>query len=246
VEEQTTIALTLWKGWRPLYDSRHVNAIVRMVAEHSPNLRVICFTNMPKGIECPTWPLQKSPRLPLRRGYDCYRRLWFFSRQCARLFPGTIVNLDLDSLIVRPLEPLMTGEDVKFMYGGSGPYNGSFWIHRTGTRTELWDDLNPRNVMQMYKDLARDKKTRRWVGSDQRWFGYKLKGEAVYTQDEGLYYGHINRTPPPDHYHARMDQFFAEGRIAFFPGGRDVKPWSEKMAEHSPRVHEQYMRYFNG
>lgn len=59
-----TVVTFLWKGWRPVYESKHVNAWARMVKAHlkQPH-RCVCITDLPHGIECETFPLWTFPQV---------------------------------------------------------------------------------------------------------------------------------------------------------------------------------------
>lgn len=244
--EPRTIFLTLWRGWRPLYDARHVNAVVAMLEDHAPGVPVVCFTNMPNGLNCETRPLPRAPRVPLRRKFDCYCRLWFFSAECAEQFPGVIMNIDLDVIINREILSLFSGEDFRLMHGAhAGAYNGSFWTHRTGTRTFLWDDFNGKAVQTMDRALrrGRDAVKRRWVGSDQRWISYKTPNEPVYGDADGCEFAG-NRFPDTPEWQAKADRFLERGRLMFFPGAEGVKPWNPALKERHAGLYNRYMEYF--
>jgi hypothetical protein len=239
-----TIFLTLWKGWRPIYNHRHVNAAVSMLATYAPGVRVICFTNMPEGVECETRPLPRTPeRIPSSRGLDCWRRLWFFSGECAEQFPGWIVNIDLDALIFGPMLPLFTEDEFRIMRGGTGPYNGSLWLHKTGTRTHLWDDLSARAVLDMQRVIRHSRDMKRWIGSDQRWIAYHAPGERRYEREDKVrFLG--TRFPATLDWHDELTLFMQDGRAIFFPGSDRIKPWSLTMQVHCPPIYEAYMEHY--
>ena len=243
--EPRTIFLTLWRGWRPLYDHRHVNAVIAMLEEHAPGVPVVCFTNMPTGVNCETRPLPKAPRVPMRRKFDCYCRLWFFSAECAEQFPGWIMNIDLDVIINREILSLFTGEDLRMMHGAhAAAYNGSLWMHKTGTRTHLWETFNGRAIQQMERIMRRDKTMRRWVGSDQRWISFNSPGERVYGDADGIMFSG-NRFADTPEWQEKADRFLESGRMMFFPGAEGVKPWNENLKVRHAGLHERYMEYFN-
>src|SRR5262245_29898947 len=100
-----TVFLWLWRGWRPVYDYRNVNAMVRMLEARllMPH-RVVCVTDMPHGIDCETVPLWEDkcrvdglkPKMP-----NSYRRLRLFSAEMAEQFPGWALSLDLDAVLAK-------------------------------------------------------------------------------------------------------------------------------------------------
>lgn len=231
-----TVFCSLWKGWQPIYDHRHVNALERMLARYLPDARLVCFTSSPEGIRCETRPLPSAPALPPHRGRDCYWRTWFFSEECAQQFPGRIVNIDLDVLLLDSLEPLITDEDFRILAACVCPYNGGFWTHRTGTRTKVWTCLNKTNL----RKLRMHRIARRWVGSDQAWLAYMLPGEATYTEADGVRFIMAGDHRNPEGARAKMDA----ARIVFFPGAPGVKPWSPTVQSALPFVYERYMEFF--
>jgi hypothetical protein len=241
VSEPLTVICTLWKGWQPIYDHQHVNALGRMVARYMPAARFVCFTNEPHNIQFETQPLPRGPRLPLAGKRNCFRRMWFFSREFATRFPGRIMNIDLDALIFRDLTPLVTDHDFRILFAKVCPYNGGFWTHRTGTRTKVWNDLNVNAVRLMHRDRV----ARKWVGSDQKWLAYKIPGEALYTYDDGTVYGHMPIRKPHDPGNPELKRFILEdSRIAFFPGPPTIKPWHPTVAAIWPELHAAYMEFF--
>jgi hypothetical protein len=234
-----TIVCTMWKGWQPIYDASHVNAMGRMLDRFMPGTRFVCFTDWPTGIKYETAPLPPTPRLPMNGKRNCFRRMWYFSRECAGQFPGRLMNIDLDAIVLGDLRPLVTAHDFRILRAYVCPYNGGFWTHKTGTRTQVWNDLTPQNVRAMY----RDRHARRWVGSDQRWLAYKIPGEATYDEADGVWYGHMPiKKPQPDHADAR--RLLAENRLLFFPGSPGVKPWSDTVKKVCPPMHEAYMEFY--
>jgi hypothetical protein len=235
--EPLTVVCSLWKGWQPIYDHRHVNALARMVGTFLPNSRMVCFTNTPAGIECETHPMPATPPgLTPHRGRNCYWRLWFFSEACAKKFPGQIMNIDLDSLILRDMTPLVTDHNFRILKANVCPYNGGFWLHRTGTHPKVWTHLTRDGL----RKLRRDKIARRWVGSDQAWLAWKLPGAALYTGEDGCRFLMLRREPMPDLEAEILDS----ARIVFFPGAPGGKPWMPQFAKAQPGLHAAYMEHF--
>jgi len=234
-----TVVCTLWKGWQPVYSARHVNALGRMMDRHMPGTRFICFTDMPAGIEYETATLPPKPKVPRRGHRDCFRRLWFFSQECARQYPGIMVNIDLDALLLDSLDSVVSDADFQILRARVCPYNGGFWSHRTGTRQNAWDHLTTPAVIRMYQN----REARRWVGSDQRWLAYTLPGEPTYGEEHGVAYGQGLVKHPTEDGSAAV-QLLEENRLLFFPGPPGVKPWSVNTARFAPQIHEAYMEYF--
>src|SRR6185436_17852511 len=111
---------------------------------------------------------------------SCYRRLKLFSAEAKELIGERIVALDLDMVITGDLVPLWDRpEDFVIMKSPSGPafYNGSMFMIRAGTRTQLWDDFHPDKSPMKAKMSGQ-------FGSDQAWIGYRL-GNQEATWDTG-------------------------------------------------------------
>ena len=234
-----TILCTMWKGWQPIYDASHVNAMGRMLDKHMPGVRFVCFTDAPTGIKYETAPLPAVHRLPRKGPRNCFLRMWYFSAECAERFPGFLMNIDLDALVLDSLWPAVTGADFQILRAKVCPYNGGFWTHRAGTRTQVWDNMTQHNVGQMYQHPD----ARRWVGSDQRWLAYTLPGAPTYGEEHGIWYGHMPiKKPEPDH--ATAKKLLAENRVLFFPGSPGVKPWSDTVKKVCPPMHEAYMEFY--
>jgi hypothetical protein len=235
--EPVTVVCSLWRGWQPIYDYQHVNALGRMVAHFLPRARFVCFTDTPEGIEYETHPIPAAPpMLPSHRGRNCYWRMWFFSEECAKEFPGRIMNIDLDTLVLRDLSPLVTDHNFRILKAGVCPYNGGFWLHRTGTRPSIWRQLTRREVWLM----RRDKRARRWVGSDQAWLAWKWPNAPLYTEADGCHYLMVYRPALPE----TVTEILNTARIVFFPGAPCGKPWTPEFASRYPAVHQAYMEWF--
>lgn len=230
-----TIVTFLWRGWRPLYAAENVNALQRMLAQHlkQPH-RLICVTDTPHGIECETMPNWKMPEIKVRPKYpDCYRRLKLFSLDAMKLFGDRILSLDLDCVILKDIDPLITDHEFRIVDGFSCPYNGSMWLLKTGTRTKAWDKFIPEtSPEEAAKRQLPD--GRRYLGSDQSWLSHILPGEETWKNVDGVYLFHGK---------SKTEALLTipRARIIFFPGHH--KPWGPRIQAKYPAIHEAYMRY---
>jgi len=242
-QPQLTIVTWLWDGWRPVYDYTHVNAMARMLAAFcSVPHRVICVTDMPANIECETFPLwdidfkvlgiNATPvqgRVVNRgeRGLmhypNSYRRLKLFSPWAAEQFPGKVLSIDLDAVILNDLAPLLTDQDFRINEGKCCPYNGGMWLHRTGTRLHVWERLD--------QNAFRKTSGKGYIGSDQAWLAHSIPGEATWNRDHGVY--HFS--------HSRPGEDFSECRVMFTAGG--TKPWHPLFASKFPELAAAYRRF---
>lgn len=211
-----TVVCWKWRGWRAIYEPRHVHALKRMVEQHlhMPH-RFVCITDDADGLECETVPLWDSPVEHVRSGYpNCFVRLGVFSIEARELLGERVLSIDLDCVILDDITDLIGDDDLKIMAGSVCPYNGSLFLHRTGTRSWLWDEIaaDPISSLQAVRRHAR--KTRRdYYGSDQAWIAYRCPDEPTWTEADGVYqYRRLGARPLPD-----------DARIVFFAGPE--KPW---------------------
>lgn len=246
-EPQLTVVTFLWRGWRPgVYRAEHVNALQAMVRDHLtiPH-RFLCICDRAHGIKTPTLPLwrQGHVRRPPEQ-MNSYRRLRLFARDMPELI-GTpwILQLDLDTLIVDNIDPLITWDDLKLVKGTMAPYNGSMWLHRLGSRPHLWEQFNPRHSprevaaygqdeRRAHKKEKRPGKAQPYRGSDQAWIGYMSPHEPVWGEGDGVYRVGKKR---------RRQRIPQDARILFFPG--QPKPWSPHRAKFARDVVERYRQY---
>lgn len=232
-----TVICFKWTGWRPLYDARHVNALARMVRAHLHiPYRFVCVTDDTAGIECDTMPLWDDPAVPNRPSHhDSYRRLRLFGDWAHQQFDGYLLSLDLDCVILDDITPLITWDELRLLKGGVCTYNGSMWLHKTGTRRFIYDDFNP----EQWPTIAAPLKTAKgkpWRGSDQVWLSYRAPNERMYTAEDGVY--------RCERYMRTRQRVPDNARIVFFPGLIDKKPWSDETRRALPQIYDRYMQHF--
>ncbi|NJN00168.1 MAG: hypothetical protein HC793_00320 [Aquincola sp.] len=233
------LSVVCWKwvpvnGYRSHFTFEHVNTLQRMVERHlkMPH-EFVCITDNWKEINSavrviPLWKDHASLQSP-HGGYNpsCYRRLKLFSQEAAELVGPRMVSLDLDTVVVGDLDPLWDrSEDVVF-WGDSSrttPYNGSMWLLRAGSRTQVWDEFHP----EVSPRLAKGKG---FHGSDQAWMSYILPGEPRWTAEDGVlsYRCHIKQGG------YRLPK---GSRIVFFNGHTD--PWSPVARRNCPWIDDYY------
>lgn len=198
--EPLTFVTWKWKPsvpYRSQYSGAHVNTLHSMLRRnYTRPFEMVCVTDDAEGIEAGVRvvPLQhhfadvpnpSSPRNP-----SCYRRLWAFSAEAKHVLGARFVSLDLDMVITAPLDALLDRDEDFVIWGGQalGPgrlgsynwYNGSFWMLRAGTRTQVWDKFDP----AVSPGLANAANCR---GSDQGWIAYCLgQKEALFTEKDGV------------------------------------------------------------
>lgn len=227
-----------WKwraNYRETFEPDHVNALHRAVRDnYDGDLRFVCITDDARGVECETHPIwpdcaamenASGPHLP-----SCYRRLKIFSPCVHRdmgIAPGSrVVSLDLDMLVVGPLNPLWDRDDSFVGWVQQGAihnriFNGSMFLFRAGLHHDLWSDFIPDRSPAEAKAAG-------YSGSDQSWISYRMAaGHAGWTQSDGVYsyMRDIRRTghPPPK-----------SARVIVFHGKR--KQWHPRVQRESPWI----------
>lgn len=224
-----TMVTFLWRGWRPVYDHRHVNALNRMLQATSPGLRLVCVTDMPQGIECETKPLWPEP-VAMRTGErNSFVRLRLFDPAIGRTFGDRVCNIDLDCVILDDLRPLFadTG-DFRAVRGVRAPINGSMWCLKPGAHANVWSGFHPVNSLrEISMAIHRGK---RITGSDQAWLSLRIPNPATWGPEHGVQqYSHYQRD--------------LKTRILFFAGA--IKPWDAAGCGKCAIASDTYRMFFD-
>lgn len=237
-----TVVLWLWaKGWRPsTYTAAHVNTAARMIgANLSLPHRIVCLTDMPKGItDCevlPIWP--EIPGLVTAGTPNCWRRIRLFDPDTAAAIGPRILSMDLDCVVMQDMAPLLThGQPFKILGGHYAAYNGSMWDMAAGVHPHVWGKFDPaRSPRQARMAKHPNSPGRRMVGSDQVWLSIQVPGAPTWGRDDGI----VSYARESVGYkHAR------KARVWFFAGG--IKPWSRQVHKNIPAVYAQYLKYWTG
>lgn len=232
MREKLNVICWKWKGWRDVYTPDHVNALKTMLDKYLtiPH-KLICITDDAKGIQCETYPLWTKPFVKTEINKpNCYRRLWLFSEEAKKIFGTFVLSIDLDCIILKPIDSLITKDDFKICLGRANPYNGSMWLHKTGTRTEVWDKFDPEKSPKLLKGLI-NCNGKKYSGSDQAWLSYILGQEKTWTSKDGVY---------AYDWHIKDKSIPSNAKIIFFPGA--VKPWMLKTKNSI--IYNSYMKYY--
>lgn len=212
-----------WKpttGYRSKFGPETVQVLQRMIARHyHAPFRFVCITDDTTGLNgietFPLWNDHADLKNPNgAHNPSCYRRLKLFSAEAKDWFGDRLVCMDLDTVIVNDITPLFT-DDVDFKIWGESDFptqqwmNGSLWMLKTGTRTKVWTQFNPR--MSPY--VARKAGAR---GSDQGWMSHILgKHEAMWGREDGIFSFRKHIQP--------IGRLPVEARMVMFHGRQD--PW---------------------
>jgi hypothetical protein len=211
-----TILTWFWKqpNGRTAYSAETVNVWADMVRRNlkMPH-RIACVTEHPEGIDSdiaiiappgdfedirlPTWGEDKP---------QCLRRIAMFRRDAADIFGPRFVAMDMDSIVMGPLDPLFDRDDDFIMFKGTTahrPYNGSLLMMNAGARPQVHESLTPEGAI---------KAGFRYVGSDQAWISSVLgQGEKTWDATDGV------------HAYNSVRNGNSDTRILFFFG--NPKPW---------------------
>lgn len=171
------LTLLLWLYKSPTghraYEPWHIERFIKMFKRYYKKpFRAVCISDQPVPCERIPMPLVME---------NNFRRLWTFSEECAKLIPGRIFMCDIDVMIMRDLtdyldrpEPLVLMND-PMRKGATYKYSPTC-LHTTGTRTDIWDNLDIETMRSWYK--AQGEKI---TGSDMAWLSYYFRGEDVPT-----------------------------------------------------------------
>jgi hypothetical protein len=197
-----TVVCWLWNdpnlpyAFRPEYVNRLQSMLKRnLTVPH----RFVCITDEPaedfaKEVEVIPTPESARPFLTVKtpEGGDkpsCYRRLWLFSKE-ASVLGEKILMIDVDFVITGNIDHIVGyGEDFigwenpTLGAWGTDYFIGCLWLHKTGTRTHVWENFraNPAKAIQ-------DARAAGYRGSDQAWISYNLYGkEKKFSSTDGIY-----------------------------------------------------------
>jgi len=171
------LTLLLWLYKSPTghraYEPWHIERFIKMFKRYYKKpFRAVCISDQPVPCERIPMPLVME---------NNFRRLWTFSEECAKLIPGRIFMCDIDVMIMRDLtdyldrpEPLVLMND-PMRKGATYKYSPTC-LHTTGTRTDIWDNLDIETMRSWYK--AQGEKI---TGSDMAWLSYYFRDEDVPT-----------------------------------------------------------------
>lgn len=220
--------------WAPPLDYRSqfgpesVRALQRMIATHYPlPHRFVCITDDVAGLDgietMALWSdYAQVPNPSGTRNPSCYRRLKVFSAEARDWFGDRLVCMDLDTVIVGDLRPLFDRPEDFVIWGQTDfPktqwYNGSLWMLRTGTRTKVWTEFDPKTSPQLAHRAGKR-------GSDQGWFSYILgPKEATWSMKDGVYSYRVHIRP-------NGGVLPENARFIAFHGHRD--PWGHDAQQH--------------
>ena len=235
--------------WRQLryeeYTPKHVNALWRACADNIkvPH-RFVAYTDSPDGIECERRPSFDDISITRPDGMTengCYQRLRLYDPEIAATLDAEhVLILDLDTVMMNDCTGVINAcmeHDFTALRGSPWPnghlcawYNGSFQMHRVGSRPQFWHGFDPARFWRQREDYLMPG-GRRPHGSDQAWISVCAgNAERTIWADDGAYqYRNWRRTLPRD------------AQFVFF-AGKD-KPWQARVQHENPAVARRWRKY---
>jgi hypothetical protein len=209
-----------------IYTAEHVNRLKRMVDRHlSIPHQFTCIADDPAGL-APDIRFVPIDEELLRKAGRRYPKLMIFRPDAADWLGDRILLLDLDTLIVGSLDPLVdrdedfvAWEDPKWgRRAGVGKFNSSMVLLRAGSHPEVWTSFQSASSHQI---AGADPSF-----SDQAWI-WQVLGEdhPVWTRKDGVlsFKRHLMRRNPFTLKRdiRRSTALPAGARVVFFHGGID-------------------------
>lgn len=225
--EPLTVVFWLWDDperpcrWGEAYT---VEDVERVAGQVQANLRIphrfVCLTdNRAAFPRCEPyikplrlWPCPVGDRGRPEQGQS-WRRLRAFSPDMLPILGPRFVSIDLDCVVVGDLTPLFQQPDADLVMWASPaapgtPYNGSMWLHRTGSLPIIWQSFDPETSPQTCLEHG-------FIGSDQAWISYVMGPDLPkWTMADGVH-----------HYGKHcLEHCPANARIVFAPGKVKIPP----------------------
>lgn len=224
-----------WKPaprYRSKFGPETVNVLRNMLERnYTKPHRLTCITDDPTGIDprvriIPLWSDHATIRNPSgSHNPSCYRRLKLFSAEAAEIVGPRFAVMDLDTVIVGDMSPILDRTEDFLIWGDTAPrtwYNGSFWMLSAGTRTKVWDEFDPVRSPKLSKAAGQ-------FGSDQGWISYCLgPHEARLGKEDGVYSYRVHLTGKALPENARLVNFHGK-----------IDPWSS-FAQRQDWIREHY------
>lgn len=199
------------KKKRMLFTHEHVNRLKNMVGRHLhvPH-EFICITDDATGIDpsiriIPLWADHRDMG-------GCYVRLRAFQKEMGQIIGPRFCWLDLDTVVVNDITPLLTRPEPFVMWGDTAPgtpYNGSMLLMTAGSRSQVWEQFKGEASRHVGRRM-------RYVGTDQAWIGAVLgPHEPKWTTADGVYSFRVHLQE------RKIKELPANARIVFFHGSAD-------------------------
>lgn len=235
-----------WKQLRyEEYSPAHVNALWRACEDNIkiPH-RFVAYTERPDGIECERRECFPSIHVDIPGGgteNGCYQRLRLYDPEvAASLDAEFVLILDLDTVLMGDCTDLIEScmeHDFTGLKGSHWPdgslcsyYNGSFQMHRAGSRPQFWQAFDPAKFYKVRQEY-RMPNGKRPHGTDQAWLSV-IGGpdeHSIWEKDGVCQYRYRKRSLTDDM------------RMIFFAGKE--KPWFDTVSNNTPDVGRRWRKY---
>lgn len=191
-------------GYRSTYLGEHVNIMANMVArQYAGAHRFTCITDDPTGIDqnkvrvLRLW--EQFGDIPSPHGGNnpsCYRRLRLWSEEMREYFPGKVLQIDLDMVLVGDMRPLWDRPEPCVLWADNlnktSPYNGAMQLITPGAYP-VWESFktNPHAAIAAARKAG-------YFGSDQAqlalWLGPNM---PRWRSEDGAYSWRVHIRKPP-------------------------------------------------
>lgn len=208
--------------WGDKYGPDYVEKLAAGVRRHLVQRhRFFCLTERERKVKFSAGIERhaiKDPILLAEKG--CFARLRMFDPgwQGNRRIDDRMVCIDLDNVIVGPLDHLFNRRDPFTILQGVNtsnpcPFNGSMMMLQAGAHPEVWTDFSLRAAYRLpYHDFP----------DDQGWLYHKVPKAAAWTPADGVYA--FEKTGWP-----KGEALPANARVVAFPGWRDPSAFSSRL-----------------
>jgi len=173
------LKIVTWK-WKGLgcsdkkgmpFTAKHVNNLYSMLKRHlSIEFEFICITDDPKGIYRDIWTIPL-----LSKGDEwskgCYRKIRAYDPILGNIIGERFVVIDLDVVIIKDITDLFTRAEDVVIWQLQGRYNTSLSLITARSRARVWYDFDINDAPAL----------------EQHYIDKALPGEAVWTENDGIY-----------------------------------------------------------
>jgi hypothetical protein len=164
----TTVACVWVQGHVP-FTPDYVTRLASMVARHLTRpYRFVCLTDRPWLFRPPIQTIAIAPPGKLK---GWWRKLELFNPHHARKLTGRILYLDLDTLVVKPLEPILDWPSPFALLPDAGTWKGRDGLRvvkRYNSSVMVWDAGYPRTLYQSWSPAVAAE-----LWGDQDWIGLR-------------------------------------------------------------------------
>lgn len=242
--EPISIVTFMWndKPYRTKFDHTHVNRFFKMIDKNVtiPH-RKICITDNEQGIDdsIETYKLWQNPCPRYAQTNEnkpnCFYRIKMFDPAIEEIVGKRFVWMDLDAIVLDNIDNLLCDTANLKMWKVDGermPCNGSFVMHKVGTRPELFQKFRAQQIHPVT-----GLKVAGMVGSDQAWIATQLteaEQRNTFGMKDGIYSYRCHIKKMLDH----GEKFPKDAKIVFFHGKEN--PWDSKIYHAYKWIQEAY------